>query len=138
MLLARTAFGSDITFADITRRGLVAASEEEALAARTAGRSFRVVAEFRTDGGAVKANVSTVSLDTSDPLANIHGAENLLEFETEDGTRHVVRGRGAGRYATAEAVLGDIFDIYYETIERNHPFSAIQPDASCRVQGAAI
>ncbi|MBX7061948.1 MAG: homoserine dehydrogenase [Pyrinomonadaceae bacterium] len=138
VLLARTAFGSDITFADITRRGLVAASEEEALAARTAGRSFRVVAEFRTDGGAVKANVSTVSLDTSDPLANIHGAENLLEFETEDGTRHVVRGRGAGRYATAEAVLGDIFDIYYETIERNHPFSAIQPDASCRVQGAAI
>ena len=138
VLLARTAFGSDITFDDIARRGLEAASEKDALAARNAGRSFRVVAEFRADGGEVKANVSTVSLDTSDPLANIHGAENLLEFETEGGTRHVVRGRGAGRYATAEAVLGDIFDIYYETLERNRPVLATLPSDTYRVQGAAI
>ena len=138
VLLARTAFGSDITFDDIARRGLEAASEKDALAARNAGRSFRVVAEFRAYGGEVKANVSTVSLDTSDPLANIHGAENLLEFETEGGTRHVVRGRGAGRYATAEAVLGDIFDIYYETLERNRPVLATLPSDTYRVQGAAI
>ncbi|HMM80460.1 MAG TPA: homoserine dehydrogenase [Pyrinomonadaceae bacterium] len=138
VLLARTAFGSDIDFDDIARRGLEAESEEEALAAKNAGRSYRVVAEFRSRGKDVIGTVSTVSLDMSDPLANVHGAENLLEFETEGGIRHVVRGRGAGRYATAEAVLGDIFDIYYETIERSRPVLAVQPDVSCRVQGAAI
>lgn len=138
VLLARNAFGSDIVFDDIPRRGLEIASGAEALAARDSGRSFRVVAECRADGGEVTASVAAVSLDASDPLANIHGAENLLLFETEDGGRHLIRGRGAGRYATAEAVLGDIFDIYYETLESSRPDYTQQPGGSCRAQGAAI
>ena len=62
----------------------------------------------------------------------------MIVFETEDGGRHVVRGRGAGRYATAEAVLGDIFDIYYETLERDRPDYTTQPGESCQAQGATI
>lgn len=138
VLLARSAFGSDIVFDDISRRGLGGTSGTEALSAREAGRSFRVVAECRADGGEVTASVAAVSLDASDPLADIHGAENMIVFETEDGGRHVVRGRGAGRYATAEAVLGDIFDIYYETLERDRPDYTTQPGESCQAQGATI
>lgn len=138
VLLARSAFGSDIAFDDIPRRGLEEASGADAAAAREAGRSFRVVAEVRADGGKATASVSCVSLDASDPLAQINGAENLVLFETADGGRHVVRGRGAGRYATAEAVLGDIFDIYYETLENGHQYLPTQPGLHCRVQGATI
>ncbi|MCE7963090.1 MAG: homoserine dehydrogenase [Acidobacteria bacterium ACB1] len=138
VLLARSAFGSDIAFDDISRRGLENASGSEALSAREAGKSFRVVAECRADGGEVTASVAATSLDALDPLADIHGAENIIVFETEDGGRHVVRGRGAGRYATAEAVLGDIFDIYYETLEKDRPEYAPQLGESCQAQGATI
>ncbi|HQZ82103.1 MAG TPA: homoserine dehydrogenase [Pyrinomonadaceae bacterium] len=138
VLLARAAFGSDVAFDDISRRGLELTSGPEALFARETGRSFRVVAECRIIGGEVTASVAAVSLDASDPLANIHGAENMLLFETEDGGRHVVRGRGAGRYATAEAVLGDIFDIYYETLDSSRPDYTSQSGETCQAQGAAI
>lgn len=138
VLLARSAFGSDIVFDDISRRGLESVSGSEALSARETGRSFRVVAECRADGGEVTASVAATSLDALDPLADIHGAENMILFETSDGRRHIVRGRGAGRYATAEAVLGDIFDIYYETLERSCPEPFSQPAESCQAQGATI
>jgi homoserine dehydrogenase len=32
-------------------------------------------------------------------------------IEDKDGERKVLRGRGAGRYATTEAVIADLFDI---------------------------
>jgi hypothetical protein len=46
-----------------------------------------------------------------DPLAAARGAGNVLVLTFADGAREVVRGRGAGAWPTACAVLADLYDL---------------------------
>ncbi|MEZ6014354.1 MAG: hypothetical protein R3F49_04520 [Planctomycetota bacterium] len=46
-----------------------------------------------------------------DPLGTVHGAGNVLVLTFADGAREVVRGRGAGGWPTATAVLADLFEL---------------------------
>ncbi len=45
------------------------------------------------------------------PLASVRGADNAVIFATTCGSQHVIAGRGAGRWATAESVVGDLLQI---------------------------
>jgi homoserine dehydrogenase len=42
----------------------------------------------------------------------VRGEWNLLRIELEDGAEVVARGKGAGRWPTAEAVFADIMDAW--------------------------
>lgn len=56
-----------------------------------------------------------------DPLAAARGAGNVLVLRFADGSSEVVRGRGAGAWPTASAVLADLFDLarrHRRTFER--------------------
>jgi len=46
-----------------------------------------------------------------DPLAGARGALNVLVLHFADGSSEVHRGRGAGAWPTATAVLADLFDL---------------------------
>lgn len=47
----------------------------------------------------------------NDALANVPGSWNAAEVVWSDGRRQVLRGRGAGRWPTAEAVVADVLDV---------------------------
>lgn len=97
-------------------------------AARTAGqgRVLRQVASLRVHpcdpadarlgalgmgGPRIEASVRLEALAPQDPLARAAREENAAVVELSDGERVVIRGKGAGRWPTAEAVFGDLWEL---------------------------
>ena len=110
VLLARAAFDIDLPLSSIKRQGI------ENLSLRSNGHVTRLVAECRREPHGFVATVSPVELPFDHPLACINGCENRLIIQSQTGRTWDVRGRGAGRWPTTEAVLADLFDLQRESI----------------------
>ncbi|MDX2017874.1 MAG: homoserine dehydrogenase [Planctomycetota bacterium] len=96
----------------IHREPLTAAALDQLLAARDRPGRLRHIAEVRraSDGNA-SASVRLALVPESDGLFELPGATNAATIEWEDGFLLTVRGRGAGRWATAESVVGDVLEL---------------------------
>jgi homoserine dehydrogenase len=99
-LLARAAFGHAPQI--LRKTGILGLSAGAVEAARCRGRVVRLVASCTRD----HAEVTPRELPLLHPLAGCAGAENRLLVDGE-----LVRGVGAGRWPTAEAVLADLLDL---------------------------
>lgn len=86
--------------------------EREAFAADAPRR--HQVAELDLRGDRPRALVSCEVLAPSDPLRVLEGARNAVELVRADGTRELLCGRGAGGAPTAEALLGDLWELRRE------------------------
>lgn len=75
------------------------------------GRVIRLVAECTIANGDIAASVGTREIPFEHPFAQTKRADNCLQIRSDAGEERFVRGRGAGRYATAESVIADLFDI---------------------------
>lgn len=72
------------------------------------GHVRRLVARASRNGdGAVLARVALEPVPEGSELARAHDEQNVLIVQLGDGRREVVKGRGAGRWPTAEAVFAD-------------------------------
>ncbi len=119
-LLCRIAFGRDPD-----------ALEVEGLDPRaTYSPHDRLVARARRHGKQLTASVRLERLEDGHPLLDAIDAGNVALFTTLDGELHLARGRGAGRYPTAEAVFADLLQI------RRNQFS-VTADLNALVGGAA-
>lgn len=110
VILARHAFGVGLDVDEVRRVGLSQVDPGRVRAARAEGLAVRLVASCRLKGKDFEASVVPTELPLAHPLATAVGAENRLLFEMEGGALHLVKGRGAGRWPTTEAVLADLFD----------------------------
>ncbi|MBX3405320.1 MAG: hypothetical protein KF869_01045 [Phycisphaeraceae bacterium] len=80
-----------------------------------------------------RARVGLRELHAAHPLADVLAEENAAAFTLRDGTVRVVRGTGAGRWPTAEAVVADLLDIWRDSAApgerperaRRHPAEAV-------------
>jgi len=72
---------------------------------------MRQVATLRRQGGALVGRVRPMALAPGHPLARARGAGNSAVLFTAGG-RTRLHGTGAGRWPTAEAVIGDLFEVY--------------------------
>jgi len=99
-ILARAAFGHAPPV--LRKTGIVGLSAETVQAALRRGRVIRLVASCTADAG----EVAPRELPLSHPLAGCAGAENRLLI---DGS--LLRGTGAGRWPTTQAVLADLLDL---------------------------
>lgn len=75
------------------------------------GIRARQVASLSADG---LACVAIEELEPGDPLGALPDEWNAAEVMGRDGRTTVVRGRGAGRWPTAEAVVADVLDLERE------------------------
>jgi homoserine dehydrogenase len=116
ILLAHAAFDIDLPLGSIEKQGIESLNPSQIRAARHNGRITRLVAECRRESHGFVATVSPVELPFDHPLARIHGCENRLIIQSQTGRTWDVWGRGAGRWPTTEAVLGDLFDLRRESI----------------------
>lgn len=107
-ILARAAFGLELDADRIPR------DEVSPLIAP----GLRPIATLSRDGTAITAAVRLERPAPSDPLALAEGALNILSITLDDGSQHIVRGTGAGRWPTTEAVLADAMDIARARLER--------------------
>jgi homoserine dehydrogenase len=114
ILLARAAFGVSLPLAKISRSGIEHLSAEILRDVRKRGCTIRLVASCRCNAAGLEARVAPVELPINHPFARLKGAENGLIIETENGSRPIVCGTGAGRWPTTEAVLADLFAIRRE------------------------
>lgn len=121
VLLAKAAFGARLPFESIDRVGIDSLDETQADDARQRGRFFRLVANVQRTNKGIEASVRPVEVPVSHPFAFIKGAENCLLIECESGRQRFIRGRGAGRYATTESVIADLFDLRHEISKNNQP-----------------
>ena len=121
ILLARAAFNVSLPMHSISRKGIQGLTAEVIRQSQSRGQTIRLVAECHKSGQRIEASVKPIELPLSHPLARVNGAENRLLVQTEAGESIVVSGTGAGRWATTEAVMADLFDI-----RRQHPVEGLR------------
>ena len=109
------AFGIRLSSDEISVEGITGLSTSRAKAAAERGNVIRLIAQCTRTSDGFDACVLPVELTASHPLALSTGAENCLILETSNGETVSVRGRGAGRWPTTEAVVADLFDLYRKT-----------------------
>ena len=110
ILLARRAFDVAVPFDAIAREGIECVDSSWVREARERGNSVRLVAACRRTAHGLQASVAPLELSHAHPLASVKGAENRLMIESEGGKILLVSGTGAGRWATTEAVIGDLLE----------------------------
>ena len=126
ILLARAAFGKTLSLDEIEREGIENLDAARVKRAAQNGLVTRLIIECRrTSNGAIEANVKPCELPSAHPFAQTKGAENCLRLETIDGKTRFLRGTGAGRTATSEAVLADLFDVRNDLKNESKPFFAV-------------
>jgi homoserine dehydrogenase len=95
----------------IHREPLSGPALERSRATDAAGRLRHVAEVCRGANGQASASVRLLAVPESDGLYELPGATNAATIEWEDGFSLTVRGRGAGRWATAESVVGDVLEL---------------------------
>ena len=114
-LLAHAACGGGLHPNQIERTGIEHFDAEAVHEAAGSGLSVRLVATLENGSGGVKACVGPQFVDRDHVFAQTRNEENCLEIHTQTGEVVYVRGKGAGRWPTAEAVMADVFDVCRST-----------------------
>lgn len=96
---------------DVDRDPISHDTAERIRAVARNNRALRHVALLKRDGNRVSLDVRLTEVDASDSLFHVPGEGNAAEIQWPDGTTEVLRGRGAGRWPTAEAILGDLLSL---------------------------
>jgi len=71
----------------------------------------RQVATLEVHPESTRAAVRLAELDPADPLARVSGVHNAAVIEHADGAHTLLRGKGAGRWPTSEAVMADLLSL---------------------------
>ena len=105
-LVALLGFGEQVTLDDISRDTI----ENFALNNPPKGAMKRVATCWKDRNGfSTKLELKDLSLNNF--IAQADGEEAHAIFHFEDGDQYKIRGKGAGRWPTTEAVMADLFDI---------------------------
>lgn len=104
-LVARYGFGTEVALDEIPCDTIVGFS-----AAEYKGKAKRVATAW-LEGGAFKSRLELLDLPADDFIAQAEGEEARAVFTFDDGDVYRIRGKGAGRWPTTEAVMADLFDI---------------------------
>ena len=138
-LISRAAFGARLDVEKIARTGIEKLTPADAKAAAETGKTIRLVATLEREKEGrdlatgeldvtVKASISPQPLPENDPLAHAAGAENVVLITLDASPRPIVlRGVGAGRWPTAQSVIGDLLTLIRE-----------KPATTVRLAAAAV
>jgi homoserine dehydrogenase len=105
-ILAWEAFGVILEDAAVERVAL-----DAEVAAGLAGKSVKQVGRLVRRGDEITARVDLVEVGEDSPFRNLRGERNALLAQGDDGGVWTCKGRGAGRWPTAESVLADVADV---------------------------
>lgn len=78
---------------------------------------LRQVATLRQRRGSWRASVRLVRPAPRSALGRAEGGQNIVVIRRQDGSIETLRGAGAGRWPTAEAVFGDLWQLARGTNE---------------------
>ncbi|MCD6639543.1 MAG: homoserine dehydrogenase, partial [Nocardioides sp.] len=110
-ILARLAFHTRVTAADVHREGISEVTAADVASAREMGSVVKLLAICELRDGQVAARVHPAMIPRSHPLAAVRGAFNAVVVESVAAGQLMFYGPGAGGAPTASAVLGDLVTV---------------------------
>lgn len=110
-IISRHAFGIGIDPASIPKDKLTDLSKARIKAVNQQGLLFKQIGSCAvTRDGRIEAKVEIRAIQPNHPFARLENEQNGFLIRTPQGEVEI-RGKGAGRWPTAEAVFADIMDI---------------------------
>lgn len=111
-ILVAAAFGIWLPWESIPRRGIRDVGPDDIALARRLGCRLKLVATAkRAPGGAIVASVAPTYIPADHAFAAPQGVENIVRIDARHAGPIIVGGVGAGRSATASAIITDLADI---------------------------
>ncbi|MCS7098136.1 MAG: homoserine dehydrogenase [Candidatus Methanomethyliaceae archaeon] len=110
-ILCNVIFDLDLKPKEIPRRGISSITLEDVKESLSKGKRIKLIARAEKIEGKLIAEVKPIKLSLTDPLANIMGVMNAINFKTDCLGEITVIGPGAGRRATGYAILSDMINI---------------------------
>lgn len=109
-ILAQLAFGSQVHWSDIPRRGIDTLELVDLRYALELGYRIKLVAVARLVIEGLELHVSPTLVKIGTPLAEVRGAHNAVSVVGDAVGRVFFHGLGAGQMPTASAVVADLID----------------------------
>ena len=110
-ILTRLAYGTSVSFDDITIQGISGISTDDIECAREFGYRIKLLAISKFDGKSVDIRVHPAMIPQSHPMANVNGVFNAVRVCDDLMEENVLIGHGAGSLPTGSAVVADIVEI---------------------------
>ena len=110
-ILSELIFNTFIKPEDIARKGITEITPEDIREAADKNMRWKLVGSVKKTQNGVEASVKPVMLPLDNPLANITGAGNAIQYQTDLLGAITLIGPGAGRKETAAALIEDLIHI---------------------------
>ena len=110
-ILTRLAYGTPVSFDDITIQGISGITLDDIECAREFGYRIKLLAISKFNGKSVDIRVHPAMIPQSHPMANVNGVLNAVRVCDNLMEENVLVGHGAGPLPTGSAVVADIVEI---------------------------
>ncbi len=110
-ILSQLVFNTFIKPENISRKGITDITPEDIREAAGKNMRWKLVGSVKKTDSGVEASVKPVMLPLDNPLANITGAGNAIQYQTDLLGAITLIGPGAGRKETAAALIEDLIHI---------------------------
>lgn len=112
VILAYLAHGKWVDFKDVRLQGITEVSQEDIQFAKNNGYAIKLVAviDRSAESRALRVSVLPTLVSTKCPLGRVDGVFNAVSIHGDVVGETVYIGPGAGRNATASAVISDVVD----------------------------
>ena len=107
-ILARLAFDTPVSLAEVPYEGIEHLTSDDLEYARDLGLGLKLIGTAERVDGRLSVRVHPAFLYAGHPLASVHGPYNAVTVESSAITEITMSGPGAGGPQTASAVLGDV------------------------------
>ncbi len=110
-LLATMAFGARVPFEGVFTEGIRDITPQDIQYAADFGYDVKLLAVAKSEGGRVEVRVHPTLIPDDHLLANVRGVYNAVYVDADFLGPTLYYGQGAGRRATASAVVGDVIEL---------------------------
>lgn len=109
-ILASLAYGHQVGFEDIYTEGITNITNRDINYAKKLGAKIKIFGSGKKQGEKVSAMVAPVLITSSHPLYSVDGVFNAILVRGNMAGDIMFYGQGAGKLATASAVVSDIME----------------------------
>lgn len=110
-IIASLCFSTEVDLNDIHVEGVTKVTRFDVKYAMDMGYVIKLLAIVREDEGQIEARVHPTLIPRNHLLASVRNEFNAIYVQADVVDATLYYGRGAGRFPTASAVVGDIIDI---------------------------
>ena len=109
-ILTALAYGAQVDFEDISTEGISGITADDISYAKKMGKAIRLLGMSRKEDGRLYALVAPYLMGPDSPLYSVNGVFNAISVTGNMLGEVMFYGQGAGRDATASAVVTDIVE----------------------------